>query len=411
MWVRLNKTLGGVLLIVGTCVGAGMLALPVTSAASGFKCALLALAICWGLSYYSGLLSLEVTLWFKGEPSYISMARHTLGRTGEVCAWILFLLLFYSLLAAYIAGGGALLTQGMRHVFHREFPSWMGALPWVLFFGAVIWAGAQLIDLINRVFVVCLVSAFIALVFASLPAVDWNLLVGGGDARYLWAALPVLMTSFGFHIVIPSIHNYLGNDIPHLRRVIFYGSVSTLSIYVIWEGVVFGLIPISGSQGLIHILEHGDAVTGLIDAMQPFIHTTTIQWATKFFAFFALASSFLGVSFGLFDLLRDGFHWTGKRGRRLWVACATFLPPLIYAYLYPEGFVVALGYAGALVALLHGILPVLMVYVGRKQRHATDTLYRTPGGVGLMVLATVFFLAVIGADIAVNLGWLDRFPR
>src|SRR5690242_3859221 len=99
------KVIGGALLIVGTSIGGGMLALPIATAQSGFLGALLLLFGAWIIMTFGALLILEVNLWFPQDSNLISMVRHTLGRGAEIIAWVCYLLLFYCLLAAYIDGG------------------------------------------------------------------------------------------------------------------------------------------------------------------------------------------------------------------------------------------------------------------------------------------------------------------
>ena len=55
-----NKTFGSALIIAGTTIGAGMLAMPLTSAGMGFGYTLLLLVGLWALLVYSGLLFVEV---------------------------------------------------------------------------------------------------------------------------------------------------------------------------------------------------------------------------------------------------------------------------------------------------------------------------------------------------------------
>jgi len=79
-----TKIAGGILLIVGTSIGGGMLALPIVSAESGFIGSTLVLLACWALMAFCALLILEVNLWLPPRNNLISMASATLGKTGAV---------------------------------------------------------------------------------------------------------------------------------------------------------------------------------------------------------------------------------------------------------------------------------------------------------------------------------------
>ena len=96
-----KRLIGGILLIVGTSIGGGMLALPMAVAAGSYPHASFLFVSVWLLMMFSALFLLEVNLWFPDGANLISMARKTLGRSAEVITWLFYLLLLYTLLSAY----------------------------------------------------------------------------------------------------------------------------------------------------------------------------------------------------------------------------------------------------------------------------------------------------------------------
>ena len=95
MEFSMRKAIGGALLVAGTAIGAGMLALPVVPGMGGFRPATLIFLICWIFSACTGLLLLEICLWMPNDANIISMAHHLLGPIGKVAAWLLYIFLFY----------------------------------------------------------------------------------------------------------------------------------------------------------------------------------------------------------------------------------------------------------------------------------------------------------------------------
>lgn len=55
-----SKILGSTLIIAGTTIGAGMLALPIASAGLGFSTSLIIMIAMWALMAYTALLMLEL---------------------------------------------------------------------------------------------------------------------------------------------------------------------------------------------------------------------------------------------------------------------------------------------------------------------------------------------------------------
>lgn len=391
----INRSTGSVLLICGTCIGAGMLALPVVSAPSGFLPAVALLSICWLVMYVSGLLVLEVNLWLPEESSFISMAQHTLGKGGQVVAWVSYLLLLYSLIAAYLAGGGDLFNDAMQLLFSVELPSWVGPIPWVIVVGGIIYLGTQRVDLLNRTLMIGLLAVFLALMLFLTPHIQLARLSRVYPSQSLYA-LPVVITAFGYHVVLPSVRYYLHSHTKKLVRVVFWGSFMPFVVYLVWEMDVLGIIPMSGEYGLRAILKTGHPAVDLPHSMALLFHNSWIVLSTECFVFFALASSFLGIALSLFDFFADGFHLQKTPRSRVGLVLLTLLPPYAYASFYPQGFILALSYAGVFVAILNILLPALMVWAGRWRKIAGG--YQTPGGLFTLISLLFFSLLVIFAE-------------
>ena len=77
------KLLKGTLLIAGTTIGGGMLALPILTAQLGLVPTLFLLFLCWFVMMATGLILLEVTLWYPDETNLLTLSKRTLGIGGE----------------------------------------------------------------------------------------------------------------------------------------------------------------------------------------------------------------------------------------------------------------------------------------------------------------------------------------
>lgn len=399
-----NKVIGGILLMAGTCIGAGMLALPVSTAPAGFYLSILLLTSCWALMYLTGLCVLEVNLWLDGEPSFVTMARRTLGKWGGYVTWVLFLFLLYSLIAAYISGGGDIISSALHSLNIKTITPHTCIFIWTSLFSLVIFLGVSFTDYINRILMLGLIIAYALLMTIATPNVNITLL-SNGHSRYMLAAMPVLFSALAFHIIIPTLRTYLSSDVKKLRKIILLGSLLPLLIYIAWEFIIFGTLPLHGENGLVSILQSGHAISKLTDSLEVVTQHPLFSTGARFFAFFAIASSFLGVSYGLFDLMSDALKIKKNFLGRVLCVCITFIPPLIFALSYPRGFILALSYAGICIALIHGVLPVMMVWVGRYHRHFKGP-YKLPGGKGVLVFLLLCFSFVVFADVATWMGWI-----
>lgn len=249
------KLFGGILLIVGSAIGGGMLALPIATSEMGFINSSLLLLGCWAIMASSAFLILEVTLWLPKNTNIISMSRATLGGLGQAVAWVTYLLLLYSLLAAYIAGGSDFLKNFLT-MMHLNVSGAVVPILFAVLLGAIVYGGIHAVDHVNRVLMVAKLAAFILLVFLISPHVSSSHLMGG-EFSSLSTSTTVAITSFGFATIIPSMRNYFHDDVKKLRIAILVGSLIPLVCYIVWDFIIMGVIPRDGSDGLISMLHSG----------------------------------------------------------------------------------------------------------------------------------------------------------
>ena len=395
-----SKLIGGILLIVGTSIGGGMLALPVSTAEVGFGNSLFFLIACWLIMTSGALLVLEVNLRLPAGSNMISMAKSTLGLPGQIIAWITYLFLLYTLLSAYISGGSDVFNSLLQKA-NIHLPTWITSVIFTSVFSLVVYKGIRSVDYVNRGLMFGKLGVYILLVAIISPHVSPASLTGGSASAFT-SMLMVLVTSFGFASIVPSLRDYFDDDIATLRRVILFGSLIPLFCYIIWDAVIMGVVAREGDNGLIALMTSEHATSGLTEALNQSIHSS---WISGFFGFFTsicMVTAFLGVSLGLFDFLADGLKLqkTGSQGK--YTLALTFLPPLAVVLFNPGIYLQALSYAGVCCVILLLLLPAIMSWRGRKTcALATNESHMVPGGtvslsilgfigLGLLVLAMMY---------------------
>lgn len=397
-----NRTLGSILIVAGTTIGAGMLAMPLASAGVGFGVTLALLITLWALMCYTALLLLEVYQHVPADMGLGSLAARYLGRYGQWATGFCMLFLLYALTAAYISGAGELLASSLNQWLDWTLPPAAGVLIFTAIGGTVVCIGTSLVDLFNR-FLFSAKIIFLAIMLALLlPHIHQiNLLTLPLQQGLALSAIPVIFTSFGFHGSIPSIVSYLGGDIRKLRRVFIIGSFIPLVAYIFWQLATLGSID---SPAFTALLAQNAGLNGLLEAIREVVASSHVELAVHLFADLALATSFLGVALGLFDYLADLFQRQNSAGGRLQSGLITFLPPLAFALFYPSGFVMALGYAGVALAVLALMLPSLLVMKSRQQH--PDAPWRVAGGSAALWLVLLCGIAIVVIQFAIVAGLL-----
>lgn len=398
----LHRLIGGILLVSGTTIGAGMLALPIVTGFAGFWPSIFLFLIYWLYMTFTAFLMLEVNLWMDEHTNLITMAKKTLGKGGKVFSWIVYLFLLYTLTTAYLAGGGPIFLEALESASGIQFPAWTNPLPLLVLFSFFVYQGARSVDYVNRLLMLGLAISYILMIVFLTPHIDLPLL-RHSDWNAIWVAVSIVSTSFGFHIIIPTLTDYLKRDVRQLRLVILIGSAIPLIAYIIWELLTLGIIPLQGQNGLAEGYQKGlDGAT----LLGMFLKKTELGVLARLFSLFAITTSFLGVSLSLRDFLADGLRIQKTHKGRLILYLFTFIPPLLITLIDPRAFLNALQYAGGFgVVTLLGLLPVLMVWRGRYRQNRSGP-FRTPGGRLALVAALLISLTVIGLEIANKAGYL-----
>lgn len=388
--MTIGKFFGSILLIIGTSIGGGMLALPVATAAGGFYYSVLAFIFCWFIMTAGAFLILEVLQPLPQGSNMISLARHYLGKPGEMVVWLFYLALLYSLVGAYISGGTDVLNNALQQ-FDIQLPLSMVSAIYTLTFSFIIYKGIYWVDYVNRVLMFGKLGTYLILVLIVAPFVKF-LHLNSGTLKGLLPNLSILITSFGFASIVPSLRDYWHNDIAALKKIIFWGSLTPLVCYLIWNLVIMGSV---GQDALNALVSSAHATSGVGKALLEKTSSESILGLFDFFSCICMLTAFLSVSLGLYDFLADGFKMkkSGLQGKT--VLAMTFLPPLALVIVNPGIYLSALNYAGSFCIILLLFIPVLMSWKFRKQSKSIDIILPGQKWVLSFLLISAIFCMMI----------------
>ena len=395
----MNKTVGSTLLVAGTMIGAGMLAMPLTSAGIGFGFTLVLLLGLWALLTFSALLFVELYQTAESDAGIGTLAEQYFGKIGRIIATAVLIIFLYALIAAYVSGGGSLL----KDLLPESFGDKVSILLFTVIFGSFIVIGTHSVDKINRVLFFVMLAAFAVVLSLMLPEIKFdNLMATPIDNALIISASPVFFTAFGFHGSIPSLNKYLDGNVKALRISILAGSAITLCAYILWQMSTHGLLT---QNEFLQILKEDATLNGLVKATLAITGSNMIAGAVKLFSTLALVTSFLGVGLGLLecieDLLKRSFNISVGR---ISLGLMTFIPPLVFALFYPEGFILALGYAGQMFAFYAVVLPVSLVWKARRAH--TNLPYKVWGGNLTLIIVLVLGVIITSIPFAIRAGYL-----
>lgn len=386
--------LGGAMIIAGTAVGAGMFSIPMVTSGVWFTGSVILLIYTFICMLLSGLMILEANMNYPAGASFHTMVKDLLGTGWNSINSLSVTFVLYILTYAYISAGSSIITANLSE--HIQIPQAGAGFIFAFIVAFFVWLSTRAVDRLSTILIGGMVITFImsigGMVSTATPAVLFNQ-TGQSDNQYLpyaLAALPYLLTSFGYHGNVPGLVKYYNKDSRRVVKSLVYGATITVVIYILWQYAIQGNIPRSS---FIAIRENGNNIDALLAQMNISTQSSFIAQFLNLFSYMALASSFLGVSLGLFDFIADFFKFEDSKLGRFKSILITFVPPTILALIFPNGFIYAIGFAGLAATIWAVIVPALMAKASRK-RYPNNS-YRAPGG--MFIIAFVILFGLINA--------------
>ncbi|KAK9908807.1 hypothetical protein WJX75_003150 [Coccomyxa subellipsoidea] len=253
---------GASILVAGTTIGAGILALPYTTQDAGFVPSSAAILGTYAFSIVTGLLLAEANINLmcelgQGGVSITSIAQATLGRTGARLSSAAYLLLHYSLLVAYTAKSGEICSGLLGGSADSSTIFWSVPFCGTLAAGCY-FLKPQDLDRGNGILLAAVVLSFMGLVWltsaqinpANLAHSEWTAVPG---------TLPVLSLAFVYQNVVPIICSRLEGDIDKLpsgqqnRLPFALTVVPPFGLAALFPDLFFKALDLAGTYGVLSL--------------------------------------------------------------------------------------------------------------------------------------------------------------
>ncbi|MCG6892142.1 MAG: hypothetical protein LJE65_00915 [Desulfobacteraceae bacterium] len=382
------------LLVTGNLIGAGILALPMQTGGVGLLYSFLAMVVFCGAMYFSAIVLAREAVERKEENfNYPSLYGRYLGPLGKWLATGANLLILYGLLTAYIGGGASIIVSTIPAQAGGSGPVVTITVTLLLFaaLSAFTAAGSGFVARYNQLLMLFLGLSFVILVVMGSGRAEFNRMLFR-DMGFLPLAIPVILTAFHFHNIIPTICKDMEWDLGAISRAMLLGMAIGFSMNLIWVGVGIGVLPLTlGSNSILQGFQQG------LPATVPLGRILANPWFSSVamaFSLTAICTSYAANGIGLMDFNRD---LLGGGGRAK-IFVATFLPPLAIALLFPAVFLKAIGIVGGVgIALLFGVLPAVIFFLKNTR----------PSARFLAIAVGVLFFGALLVDLSNDVGLIN----
>lgn len=233
-----KKLLTGTSILIGTCVGAGVLGLPYVAAQAGFFTSLVYIIIIGLITYLINLYLGEVSLRTKEKHQIVGYAEKYLGKRGKKLMEFATIFGIYAAIIAYMVGVGESLS--FLVLGDTNYSIIFG-----LFFGVImsglLWSGKKSLKKFEKIGVGVVLTLLIFIIIFFIPSVQLNNLLGFNSGNIFLPFGVVLFALMSFH-AIPEINIVLGKEKNKLKKVILLGTIISITFYILFTLIVVGFM-------------------------------------------------------------------------------------------------------------------------------------------------------------------------
>lgn len=371
--------------LVGTIIGAGVLAIPYAIQKAGFLTGLLNLAILSIAVIFLYLYLGEVVLRTKRNYQLPGYAEHYLGKNGKILMTFTMTFTIYGALTAYMIGVGRSLAAilGMQNsiiVLGIAIPAdlFLGLL-FSAFASTIVYLGLAFIrksELLMSAIVVTTITLICAFIFLKIDISNF----ASFNLTKIFVPYGVILFALAGAVAIPEMKEELIKNKKLLKKAIIVGTLIPIVLYTLFSFVIIGVCGPSTSEiATIYLGKHFGIVMIILGNL---------------FAIFAMSTSFLTLGLGL----KEVYNYDYKIKKCLSWALACLVPIilfiLVFFFIREEIFYKTIGLAGGVAMSIEGILLVIMFNRAKRrgERKPEYTIKRS--AIISVVLIIIFALGL-----------------
>lgn len=353
-------------LLIGTVIGAGILGIPYVVSKVGFVLGFIEIIVIGMLLMFLGLMIGEVSLRTKDTHELTGYAEKYLGKYGKYLLTITLTIGIYGALTAYSIGVG----NAIQAIFGGT------ALTYSIWFFVImsvfIYIGLKFIENFDIIFGIILATILVILALIAMPKVSLVNLAGF-NIKNIFLPYGVIFFAFLGATAIPEMREALVKDKRKLKKTIIIGYLIAIAVYSLFALFIVGITGEKTSE--IATIGLGEFVGKIVVVIG------------NLFAIAVMASSFLGLGLALRWVYQYDYKFSKNYSTFL-----TLLIPLILVIVNITTFIQILGFIGAVVGGLEGIVLIAIFYKAKKlgERKPEYNLNINKLLAGLLILLFIF---------------------
>lgn len=353
----MKKLLNASLLVAGTAIGAGLIALPLMAVNLGIGLSAAVIALMVFIAYQASMMTLDLNERCGQAASIVELSRCFSGRKAYALCFLSFYALSLSLLTAYFSG----ITDSL-HVFLGISSHAVLALCAVGLF-AILCLNLEIFSRLNAALVVTLLGAIAVALFKIHVSSSVSFPKAQTSFSEVCAFLPIIFTSFGVQNICPVVFEYLNKDRAQINKAFLMGITIPALVYMAWIFFVFENILANDPTFFVRLQQHQVSAGELIKFLCESSNSSLLEGVLKVLSLSAIVTSAIGIALGLLKSVREVL--LPSRPLASMILCSV---PVLLVLSVPNAFIPVLSFGGMIATVFVLFIPA---YLERKTAHET----------------------------------------
>ena len=348
----MKKLVHSICLIFGTCVGAGLVALPMLAVHLGIGLSAIIIAAMVYIAWRSSVMTVDLNALHQTPSSIVQLSEVYSGKKAFGITLASFYLLSFSLLTVYFS----CVSDTVNTFCH--FGKTTGILLWGCGLFGVLSLETRIFSRLNTIFVGLLMIVIVVAIFQTCMGGAYAVVKSSCKPKDLWAFLPVIFTSFGVQNVCHTIYGYLDGDKRKIRLAFLIGILLPAVVYIAWIACVLQTIASNDAAFYQRLQAHEVSVGELIVFLCDCSHYKSLGLFLKLLTLLAVITSAVGIAIGLLQSVKE---LLSDRLARLLVC----IVPVIINLTISDVFLKILSFGGMVATVFVFFMPY---YLLKKQK-------------------------------------------
>lgn len=371
-----HKILLATATLVGTIVGAGILAIPYVVAQSGFLFGFI-ITIVLGLSFLLlNLMTGEIILRTKEQHQLTGYAEKYLGAWGKRLMMFSMVFSIYGALTAYLIGEG----ETLKAIFKWGNPLYYSIIFFVIAF-IIIYKGIKATGKAELFLIGILLTIVIAIGIVSYQDIDGQNLTTINLAKFFAPYGVILFALMGMPAV-PEMQEVLENEKQKMKKAIVIGSIIPIILYILFALIVVGIIGLENFE----VLEPNQRIATIALSIYS---SPLFGMLANFIAVLSMFTSFLTLGIAMIEMYEFDYSFSKPLALLL-----TFIIPLIITLLKLSTFIAVIAITGAVAGGLQGIIIIFTFWKAKLLGERMPEFSLKPHKVLGVVLIVLFGIGV-----------------